>query len=235
MVSFGLLVNLFQSQPWTLIVFVGLIAWGVWAILKKRKENQSNFESGLLTQANILENWAEHGLTDDAPFALAKGEKFVYSLNGIQLAEYTSTGSSYSGTNLGVSVPVFGRVRANVGGSQGQLTKNPAALNVIDTGQVSFTNQRVIFTGAQQTRVWDFSKILNQTLGANGSTLTIAAANKAATSTLIQPNTTLLGPGVIYGIAFDAHKEGGSVAPETARLYAKQLREGVAAQRAAKK
>ncbi len=221
-------VSLFRSQPWTIFVAIGLVIWGIYAIFRMRDRNQKGFTNGLLDQARVLEAWAANGSSNQATFDLAKDEKFIFELSGIQLAEYTSSGSTYSGGNLGVSVPVFGRVRANVGGSRGSLTRNPAALQVIDTGTVAFTSERVIFTGSQQTRVWTFSKILSQTLGPNGISIAISVANKSTTSTLIQPNPALLGPGLVYGIAYDAHKEGFTEAQKTAILYAKQLRDGVA-------
>ena len=221
-------VSLFQTQPWTIFIAVGLVIWGIYALVKMRDRNQKGFTNGLLDQARVLEAWAANGSSNQATFDLAKDEKFIFELSGIQLAEYTSSGSTYSGGNLGVSVPVFGRVRANVGGSRGSLTRNPAALQVIDTGTVAFTSERVIFTGSQQTRVWTFSKILSQTLGPNGISIAISVANKSTTSTLIQPNPALLGPGLVYGIAYDAHKEGFTEAQKTAILYAKQLRDGVA-------
>jgi hypothetical protein len=221
-------VSLFKSQPWTIFVGLALLGWGVYAIFRARDRNQKAFSNGLLAQAAGLEFWAANGSSNEANFDMAKGEKFISQLTGIQLAEYTSTGSTYSGGNVGVSVPVFGRVRANVGRSQGSLTRNPAELHVIDTGTVAFTSERVIFIGSQQTRVWTFSKIVNQTLGPNGISISISVANKSTTSTLIQPIPTLIGPGLIYGVAYDAHKEGDAEARKTALLYAKQLRDGVA-------
>jgi hypothetical protein len=219
---------LFQAQPWTIFIAVGLVLWGIYALVKFRDRTQKGFSNGLLAQADALDAWAANGSSDEATFDLAKGEKFIFELGDIQLAEYTSSGSTYSGGNLGVSVPVFGRVRANVGGSKGSLTRNPAALQVIDTGSVAFTTERIIFTGSQQTRVWTFSKILNQTLGPNGNSISISVANKSTTSTLIQPNPALLGPGLVFGIAYQAHNDGDAEARKVASQYAKQMRDGVA-------
>jgi hypothetical protein len=227
-----IIASLFKDQPWTILVAVALVGWGVWAFFKKVRSNRGEIVDSMQKQANRLEAWAETGPKTEAAFDLATGERLIDVVGGIQLAEYASSGSTYSGGNAGISVPVFGRVRANVGASKGQLTKNPAELKIIDTGQAAFTSKRIIFTGTQQTRVWELDKILNATIGTNGSTLALSVSNRTATSTLIQANLGSLGPGLLYGVAFDAHKTNDAEAIAKARLYAQQLRDGAAKLRA---
>ncbi len=228
--------HLNSAYGW-LMVIVGLgtiIAVILTNLRSSRLANQALW-SGLTAQAYAFENMAKSGLVQSAPFSLEKGEKFIAEVPGVSLAEFKSSGSTYQGGNLGVSVPVFGRVRANIGSSRGQVTRNPAALTVLDQGSASFTTSRVIFTGAQQTRVFDLDKVVHFEPGPNGLTVTISTANRESTSTLMTRDNSVLAPGILFDIAVDFHNGGDSAGIEKLSAYAALLRKTVAEAERAKR
>ena len=200
-----------------------------------KKVNNEQLWAGLTTQAFALENMQKSGFSTSANFSLEKGEKFIAKIDGIGLSEYKSGGSTYQGGNAGVSFPIFGRVRANVGGSRGQIVRNPPQLTGIDLGSVSFTTTRVIFTGPQQTRVFDLDKVVNFEPGINGLTVTVSTSNREATSMLMTEDNATLAPGILFDIASVAHNEGEPAAIEKLGAYAQLLRQTVAEAQQAKR
>ncbi|MCX8530320.1 MAG: hypothetical protein ORN27_09700 [Rhodoluna sp.] len=199
-----------------------------------RKGNQDLW-AGLTAQAFALENIAKAGFSTTAEFALDAGEKLIAQVPNIELAEYKSGGSTYQGANAGFSVPVFGRVRANFGGSRGQLVRNPASLTVLDQGTATYTTKRVIFTGQQQTRIFDLTKVLHYEVGTNGLWVTISTSNSKATSTLQTGNNHVLGPGSMFDVAHDALTEGEAGALEKVSALAELMRKTVAEAQAPKR
>mgnify|MGYP006268493117 CR=1 FL=1 len=216
-----------QQYPWLIAVVVVIVGLTWWQIKRSGANRQSNYLKQLSVKGSRVEAIAAGGFTGEAPFELGKDEHFVYQAGGIQLAEFRSGGSTYQGGNVGFSVPVFGGVRAHVGGSQGQLVKNPEELTILDTGVLTFTSQRVVFAGQKQTREWTFAKILNIDVGPNGDSITLSASNKQTTSQLIQPDTSAVGPGILIGIAKEFHEKGQQAAIDQAHAYARQIQEAV--------
>jgi hypothetical protein len=203
------------------------------AHFSKKRNDQAALELALNSQAAHLDALAAAGFKDTADFAMEEGEKFLTRIT-LQLAEYQSTGSTYGGGSAGVSVPLFGRVRGYVGGSRGQVTKNPPALTPIDMGPTTFTNKRVIFTGSQQTRIWELDKILNTEGGPNGIFVSISVSNSKSTSVLYEVDRNSIAPGVILDIAQESLISGEAEALAKAKTYAGLMREAVATQHAPK-
>lgn len=209
------------------------IVLAVFTSMRSKKRANEALWAGLTAQASAFEEMAKSGFGHSAPFSLEKGEEFIAEVPGVSLAEFKSNGSTYQGGNLGVSVPLFGRVRANVGASRGQVVRNPAALTVIDQGSASFTTTRVIFTGVQQTRVFDLDKVVHFEPGPNGLSVNISTANRESTSTLMTNDNAVLAPGILFDIAVEIHNGGKSAGAEKLTAYAELLRNTVAdAQRA---
>jgi hypothetical protein len=220
------------------IFAVASIATVVWAIvsgIRSGRVSNKTLWAGLTAQALALENIAQSGFATQAGFALEPGEKLIAQLENISLAEYKSSGSTYQGGNLGVSLPVAGQVRANFGGSRGSLVRNPDALTVIDAGAATFTTDRVIFTGAKQTRIFELDKVVNFEPGPNGLWVTISSSNKAVTSTLQTEDYAALAPGILFDIASEAKLQGEASGLEKVRAYAQHLRETVATAQQGKK
>jgi len=229
----------YSVNPWLGALFaVGSLALIVWASVKGFRAGRVSNETlwaGLTAQAFALENIAQSGFATNAGFALKADEKLIAQIENVSLAEYKSSGSTYQGGNLGVSLPIAGRVRANVGGSRGSLARNPEALAVLDSGSATFTTERVIFTGAQQTRVFELDKVVNFEPGPNGLWVTISSSNKASTSTLKIEDYAALAPGILFDIASEAKLQGEASGLEKARAYAQHLRETVATAQQGKK
>lgn len=146
--------------------------------------------------------------TGPVSLVLAKDEQVVYVLEQVGLLEAQSNGSSYSGGSQGFSFRVARGVSYRVGGSRGQLTRNPATVQVIDSGSAVFTNQRVVFAGTATNRQWDFDKILNVNLTDNGIQAMIAVSNRQKNSGLQCLDLDDLTPGMLLSIATDWHEGG---------------------------
>lgn len=213
-------------------VVIGLL---IWMNRRNKVREQESLLAGLTAQAFALENLGKAGFSSTANFALEKGEKLIYECHGMQLAEHKSAGSTYTGANAGVSVPLFGRVRGNIGGSKGNIVRKPEQLTIIDAGDATFTTKRVIFTGSQQTRVWELDKVLDFEPGINGLWVSISTSNASHTSQLQIPDVSVIAPGVLMDIAMDANRDGEEAAISKVNEYAVLLRKTVAEQQALKK
>lgn len=196
------------------------------AAIKKRL---AQFEQ----QAVILDELVKRDFkVEEVAFAKQKDEVLVYHLPSVALAEYQSTGSTYSGGYAGVSFRVAKGVRLNTGGTSGTSTRNPETEQVLDTGSMTATNQRIIFTGANQVRVFDLDKLVNMESGPNGFRVSIAVSNRQKTSTLQSGNLNDLTPGMVADLVTAWHEGGQKKAIEAANNLAAQLRQVVAEERA---
>lgn len=208
-----------------LVVVIGLIYAGQ---VSKRNKRKAVLDAFLSTADKLDALAAATEGPKNISLSVRKDEKVLFALYDAPLVEYASTGSTYSGTNLGVSVPLFGSVRGNIGGSQGSITKNPEQLTVVDTGLVVYTNQRIVFTGAKLVRDWEFSKVLNMDIGENGSTVRIAVSGSGRTSGF-QSSVLQFGAGLPAGYAYTWYQEGEAEARKWLKRTAKSMREAVEA------
>lgn len=219
--------------PW---LWLPLIAGGGAAIFKHfydKRKNETRFLDALEQQADTLDALANGELaTESTGTSLNKGEVTVCVLPNVALTEYQSTGSTYSGGNAGISFPLAGNIRGHVGGQSGSITKNPEQLMVVDMGQVIYTNQRILFSGAKFVRDWDLDKIVSMEAGSNGVNVKIAVTNRERTSGLQALSVYDFGPGFAAGYVFTLHSEGAAKAEEWAKDLSKQLRAGAAELRA---
>jgi hypothetical protein len=216
------------SNPagWVFLIVVGLIIW--FTVYQVRASKQEKFLNGLSYQATQLSLVASGKLQDSSvSMSLKPGERVLATLPYTLLTEYQSTGSSYSGTNAGVSFPLFGNVRGHVGGQGGQITKNPEQLMAVDTGTAIFTDQRIVFSGAKFVRDWDMDKIVALEPGPNGFNVKIAVSNQARTSGLQAPNINMFGPGYLAAYAFNYHNDGAAKAKKWADNLVEQIRQTV--------
>lgn len=226
-------VQIFQSNPIPLYVMVLLIlTWIVASILVERSSAKRTLIE-LERQATMLDELvASDFKVTNAVFAEQKDEVVIYHLQGVTLSEYKSSGSTYSGGYAGVSFRVLKGVRFNTGRTGGTSTRNPETPQDLDTGALTVTNQRVVFTGANQVRVFDLDKVINMEAGPNGFSVAISVSNRERTSTLAAQNLDDLTPGIVVSIAAAWHDGGKPKAIEDAKLLATQIRAVVAEQRA---
>lgn len=215
--------------------FAILVAFSSYLFLRSRDKNREALES-LYKQTAILEGMEDGSFTDDDfVFSTQKDEVVIARVSQTILNEYRSNGSTSSGGFGGVSFPVFGKVRANVGGYSGKSRRNPEESTPIDVGTSTYTNQRIVFAGENVVREFDLGKLVNLEAGDNGITLTIAVSNRDKASVLSSINFDDLTPGIAASIAV-AYQEGGkSMAIEKIKETRKQIADAIALETAKKK
>lgn len=188
--------------------FAILASFSTYLFLRARDKNNEALEA-LGKQLAILDRMADGTIEDeDYVFSTQKDEVVIARVNQTMLKEFRSNGSTRSGGYGGVSFPIFGRVRGNVGGYSGQSRRNPEESTPIDVGTSTYTNKRIVFAGENVVREFDLSKLVNLEAGDNGITLTIAVSNRDKASVLASINFDDLTPGIAASIAV-AYQEGG--------------------------
>ena len=204
------------------ILVVAAIVLAVW--VQKRKygdtlqNNWQSLVSGLEGLVKNLEDGVPAGLVQTV---LKKGEVAIDSVPA-KLLEYRSGGSSYQGGSQGVSIRIAKGLSYRVGSNRGQLVRNPEALQVIDNGDATFTNQRVVFGGQSQTREWAFDKLVDFNAGDNGTQVMISVSNRQKVSGLHAQSVERVQPGVLLEVAVAYANGGKAAAVEVARGYLEQ-------------
>lgn len=199
-----------DNSAYMLVVysFAILVAFSSYLFLRSRDKNKEALKS-LDKQMAILEKMTDGVVPEeDYVFATRKDEVVVARVNETMLKEFRSNGSTSSGGFGGVSFPLFGRVRGNVGGYSGRSMRNPEESTPIDVGTSTYTNQRIVFAGENVVREFELDKLVNLEAGDNGITVTIAVANRDKASVLASVNFDDLTPGIAASIAV-AYQEGG--------------------------
>lgn len=233
-IGIGAIVQFVQSAAGaiiTVLIVVG-IGLGIYFGMKNKKATE---KAALLSLADRLEVISKNLSPIEASGGLATkaGESVYFELQPVGLIEYRSSGSTYSGMNQGVSIPIVKGVRYSVGASQGSLTRNPEQLTQIDTGKAIFTNQRIIFVGPNNTREWDLNKLVDMTSGPNGQTISISVSNRQKTSGLSSIGRENITPGFYASITQQLHSEGIEAAKKNALFIANGIREVFALEEAA--
>lgn len=199
-----------DNSGYMLVVFsfAFLVSFSTYLFLRSRDRKREALES-LEKQMAILDRMSEGTFEEeDYVFATLKDEVVIARVNQTMLREFRSNGSTSSGGFGGVSFPVFGRVRGNVGGYSGKSRRNPEESTPIDVGTSTYTNQRIVFAGENVVREFDLDKLVNLEAGDNGITVTIAVSNRDKASVLASVNFDDLTPGIAASIAV-AYQEGG--------------------------
>jgi hypothetical protein len=110
-----------------------------------------------------------------------KGEHTLWSATGI-FHETGRTPSQYVGGSSGVSIPVGAGIRFRVGAMRGQVIPGEELQVDKDQGVVMLTTERLIFTGPNHTREWDFDKLLMLSTTDDESDYFISVSNRQKTS-----------------------------------------------------
>ena len=221
----ALVVSVFQTTQGAIIGSV-IIALIVVVIIQARRGKKKADKEALLSLADKLEAISKDlkPIEPSGGLALKSTELVYFESEPVGLFEYRSTGSTYSGMNQGVSVPIVKGIRYSVGSSQGSLTKNPEAPTQIDTGKAIFTNQRIIFVGPNMTREWDLSKLVNMSAGPNGQTISISVSNRQKTSGLSSIGKENITPGFYASIIQRLNSDGVEAAKKNALEIATNIR-----------
>ncbi len=130
---------------------------------------------------------AEGGTAERAgwPLVLKPGERLVYPITDGGLFEPRHERGHWSGRSAGFSVPVTDGIRFRIGKSAGTYVQGLEKPTVIDTGDVSFTSQRVVFQGGKYTREWLFSKLIGITHDESQPCTAIQVSNRDKTSGVV--------------------------------------------------
>ena len=219
------------SVGWPGVVAIVAIIVTLVVISKSKNKDHS---AELLVLASEVDQWVAAGLDAEGNKFDDDEEQLLFVLPNVELLEFKSTGSSYSGGSAGVSFPLFGRVRGNVGGSRGQITRNPEALALSDMGRLKVSTERLIFVGEKDAREIDLDKVLDFELGPNGLWVKLAMSNRQKRVCFQHMQVDQMTIGMAIGIA----KEFSDKGLEGAKAYATQLavdiRSTIAAEAAAK-
>jgi len=106
---------------------------------------------------------ADGTFTDaESRLALKRGERAIYSLDGVGLVESRKGPGHWQGRSQGVSVHVPGTksMRYRVGQTHGTFVAGDEKPTVIDSGSVTVTTTRAVFVGSKQTREWTWAKLI---------------------------------------------------------------------------
>lgn len=232
---FALIISVqnFQNAPYFLLFIVAVILALIVAVVYNNKAKSKKLLGQLEHQATILDELVKSDFKiDDVMFSAQKDEIVIYHLEEVMLTEFKSTGSTYSGGYGGVSFRVAKGVRLNTGRTAGTSTRDPETSQPIDSGELTVTNQRVVFSGANQVRVFDLNKVVNMEAGDNGITVSIAVSNRERTSGLASANMDDLTPGMAVSLATAWHDGGKKATIKIAQDMADQLRTAIATERA---
>lgn len=144
---------------------------------------QADLRANLVDLIDIAEGGV--GEATDWPLVQKPGERLVYGITGAGLFEPRRQPGHWDGRSAGVSVPVVDGIRLRFGKSAGTFVQGDEKPAVIDTGDVSFTTQRVVFQGSKYTREWLYSKLIGIMHYANQPWTAIQVSNRQKTSGIV--------------------------------------------------
>jgi hypothetical protein len=167
---------------------------------------EKSFQEALKTwqasrdQAASLLATATSGGGDAEGLVLHRGEVCYGVLQSCSLVEERRGQGHYVGGSTGVSIPIGslgGRsVRYRVGASRGHYVQGTPTPTAVATGTAYFTNQRIVFTSASQTRECAFSKLVGIEHDDQAGSMTISVSNRQ------HPTVLAYGPGIAPWVDF---------------------------------
>ena len=214
------------DNPAALLVFLaiaviaGLIFW--W---RRRVAQDNRVREGHAMGRRIEALAAKLGPLTSIALSLRPEEKAFYQLDGVELREYRSGGSSYQGGYAGGNLNVTQGFSVSAGGNRGKIVRDQEQATTLDVGTAIFTTQRVIFSGPNHTREWDLSKLLNIDVGENGYEVSISSSNSQRTAALAGPMELGITPGVLFSIALEIFQEGEEAGKAFALKTAKDIKD----------
>jgi hypothetical protein len=116
----------------------------------------------------------------DAPRLMAQRDEVVHQEMPAALVKEVAV-REYRGGSAGVSVRVAKGVRFNTGRSRGQMVTVGTQIQTVDTGVLSITSLRVVFTGQRKAIESKYSKLVG--LQVYSDALAISVSNRQAIST----------------------------------------------------
>lgn len=137
-----------------------------------------------------------------------EGEYVFYERDQVELREYKSAGRATTGGYGGANYRLTKNLSVSGGGIKATSKALPEESTTIDKGSAIFTNQRVIFMGANHTREWDLSKLLGLQISDAGFEVSAAVSGRQKTSALAGDCLGMITPGIAFALAVEIYQQG---------------------------
>ena len=230
---FGLIWLIDNPVAW---VFVGLGVAGIALLiylLKKQSTEERVKNMGVMAQElrRVAENFAP---IEESYLSRKPGEYVFYERDQVELREYKSAGRATTGGYGGANYRLTQNLSVSGGGLKATSKALPEESTTIDNGSAIFTNQRVIFMGANHTREWDLSKLLGLQISDAGFEVSAAVSGRQKTSALAGDCLGMITPGIAFALAVEIFQEGKESAQKLAIETAEDIEGQIAARKAGK-
>ena len=217
-------------------VFVGLGVAGIALLiylLKKQSTEERIKNMGVMAQElrRVAENFAP---IEESYLSRKPGEYVFYERDQVELREYKSSGRATTGGYGGANYRLTQNLSVSGGGIKATSKALPEESTTIDKGSAIFTNQRVIFMGANHTREWDLSKLLGLQISDAGFEVSAAVSGRQKTSALAGDCLGMITPGIAFALAVEIFQEGKESAQQLAIETAEDIEGQIAARKAGK-
>ena len=208
-----------------------LVVWLIVALRKRSKQTKVSRAREIARRIDLISTDLGRA-SGESEISLREGEVLIYKFAAVDLIEFKSQGSSYSGNTAGFGIGVFERLDFNFGWQEGTIQELPEALTVIDTGVAFVTSQRVIFRGGMQVREWLFANFLGARDLSPWATL-VSVSDRERTSGLAVSRDGEIPPSLVLEIGWDYSRKGIDAARAACASISKELNEAANAQEAA--
>ena len=230
---FGLVWLIANPVGW---VFVGIGVAGIALLiylLKKQSTEERIKNMGVMAQElrRVAENFAP---IEESYLSRKPGEYVFYERDQVELREYKSSGRATTGGYGGANYRLTQNLSVSGGGIKATSKALPEESTTIDNGSAIFTNQRVIFMGANHTREWDLSKLLGLQISDAGFEVSAAVSGRQKTSALAGDCLGMITPGIAFALAVEIFQEGKESAQQLAIETAEDIEGQIAARKAGK-
>ena len=230
---FGLVWLIANPVGW---VFVGIGVAGIALLiylLKKQSTEERVKNMGVMAQElrRVAENFAP---IEESYLSRKPGEYVFYERDQVELREYKSAGRATTGGYGGANYRLTQNLSVSGGGIKATSKALPEESTTIDNGSAIFTNQRVIFMGANHTREWDLSKLLGLQISDAGFEASAAVSGRQKTSALAGDCLGMITPGIAFALAVEIFQEGKESAQQLAIETAEDIEGQIAARKAGK-
>ena len=230
---FGLVWLIANPVGW---VFVGIGVAGIALLiylLKKQSTEERVKNMGVMAQElrRVAENFAP---IEESYLSRRPGEYVFYERDQVELREYKSSGRATTGGYGGANYRLTQNLSVSGGGIKASSKALPEESTTIDNGSAIFTNQRVIFMGANHTREWDLSKLLGLQISDAGFEVSAAVSGRQKTSALAGDCLGMITPGIAFALAVEIFQEGKESAQQLAIETAEDIEGQIAARKAGK-
>jgi len=214
-----------NENPQALLPFwltIGLIALFIYWIRKTRNQNRIDAMLDMATQLErLIENWQPAQVS----ILLRDGEHAIHEREEVELREAKGNGARIETGVIGATVGVTDNLGITLGKGSGQLSVNPETIQTIDTGKATFTDQRIIFTGSQQTRVWELNDLTAIEPGVNGFDVALHSSKRDKVAILAGDSKTGITPGILAQMAYELKSAGRDAATAAARKFIADIRQ----------